>query len=1078
MSENLTKLKAILREMFQLDQADLDFGIYRIMNQKREEIEQFLDRDLLPQVKTAFAQFEGEDLQAVRDELDKLKKTLDDAGVVAETSPKFQALQAKLSQSVDVTNLENEVFSQLTNFFRRYYQGGDFLSLRRYKAGVYAIPYEGEEVKLHWANADQYYIKSSENFRDYTFKLPSGKRAHFKLVDASTEQNNKKEQAGKERRFMLCTDSPVVEEAGELCIRFEYKVDEAGAKQTALNEAAVQTVFNLLPHSQVEGGADWKRELSSLAPTEKNPRRTLLEKHLNDYTAKYSFDYFIHKDLGGFLRRELDFFIKNEVLFIDDLDVDHVRVSISKVKVIKEIGHKVIAFLEQLENFQKKLWLKKKFVVETGYCCTLDKVPSALLPAISENSEQIQEWIKLGFIEEGEVDGLKKWLGEEKSEVGRVKGETDLFGNPVSSPSFTPHSSPFTFLVLDTAFYDQEFTEKLLASFDNLEQATDGVLVNCENFQALITIQNRYSRSIQATYIDPPYNTSASEIIYKNSYKDSSWLSFIENRVKVAKQLMSPDGILCVTIDDFEFHRLRQLLTDIFGNDNILGLAAIRSNPAGRSTAKGFSIAHEYGIFVANSANASIGRLERTEEQIARYGEVDENGAFEWVNFRKHGGANAERVARPKLFYPIFASHGNVRIPEIEWDNARREWTLLEQPLLGEEVIYPVNSKGEEKTWKWGSETAKEKNFDLCSKPDQTGGMGVYSKSRLNDEGTLPLTWWDKKVYSATEYGTNLLARILGASNLFSFPKSVHAVEDSLKVSRLTINDYALDFFAGSGTTAHAVINQNREDNGNRKYILVEMGEHFDAVLKPRIQKVIYSKDWKDGKPVSRQGSSHFFKYIRLESYEDALNNLRLNRTPEQGSLLEQHDSLREQYLLSYMLDVESAGSASLLNIDAFTNPFNYRMNIARGNETKETVVDLVETFNWLLGIKVLRISQKEHRTAEFETDSEGRLQIKGRSRTCAAGEGWTFQEVEGQTLSGDKVLVIWRTCTTNPEQDNVMLDEWFGKRNYSTLDFEFGRIYVNGDNNLENLKVGEERWKVALIEEEFKRLMFDVEGV
>ena len=400
MSENLTKLKAILREMFQLDQADLDFGIYRIMNQKREEIEQFLDRDLLPQVKTAFAQFEGEDLQAVRDELDKLKKTLDDAGVVADASPKFQALQAKLSQSVDVTNLENEVFSQLTNFFRRYYQGGDFLSLRRYKAGVYAIPYEGEEVKLHWANADQYYIKSSENFRDYTFKLPSGKRAHFKLVDASTEQNNKKEQTGKERRFMLCTDLPVVEEAGELCIRFEYKVDEAGAKQTALNEAAVQTVFNLL----LEGGADWKRELSSLAPTEKNPRRTLLEKHLNDYTAKYSFDYFIHKDLGGFLRRELDFFIKNEVLFIDDLDVDHVRSSISKVKVIKEIGHKVIAFLEQLENFQKKLWLKKKFVVETGYCCTLDKVPEELYPVIVANAAQVEEWKRLFAIQDIEGD--------------------------------------------------------------------------------------------------------------------------------------------------------------------------------------------------------------------------------------------------------------------------------------------------------------------------------------------------------------------------------------------------------------------------------------------------------------------------------------------------------------------------------------------------------------------------------------------------------------------------------------------------------------------------------------------------
>jgi adenine-specific DNA-methyltransferase len=251
--------------------------------------------------------------------------------------------------------------------------------------------------------------------------------------------------------------------------------------------------------------------------------------------------------------------------------------------------------------------------------------------------------------------------------------------------------------------------------------------------------------------------------------------------------------------------------------------------------------------------------------------------------------------------------------------------------------------------------------------------------------------------------------------------------------------------------------------------------------------------------------------YIRLESYEDAINNLQLIRTPEQGSLLEQHDLLREQYMLSYMLDVESAGSASLLNISAFADPFGYRMNIARGNETKETVVDMVETFNWLLGIKVLRISQKEYRTADFARDGEGRLQIvKGRMRKANPIVGWverphretqqsdagirdalpnlqniqnppvcwTFQEVEGKTLSGDKVLVIWRTLTDNPEQDNLMLDTWFGKRNYSTLDFEFARIYVNGDNNLENLKIGEERWKVALIEAEFKKLMFDVEGV
>src|SRR5699024_8815777 len=167
--------------------------------------------------------------------------------------------------------------------------------------------------------------------------------------------------------------------------------------------------------------------------------------------------------------------------------------------------------------------------------------------------------------------------------------------------------------------------------------------------------------------------------------------------------------------------------------------------------------------------------------------------------------------------------------------------------------------------------------------------------------------------------------------------------------------DIVLDYFAGSGTTGHSVINLNREDSGDRKYILVEMGEYFNTVTKPRIQKVIYSKDWKNGKPVSREGVSHMFKYMRLESYEDTLNNIELQRTSEQQEAIEEAMSpdAREEYLLSYMLDVESEGSSSLLNIDSFNNPFDYQMLIQNGMETKKTRIDLVETFNYLIGLHV-----------------------------------------------------------------------------------------------------------------------------
>lgn len=282
----------------------------------------------------------------------------------------------------------------------------------------------------------------------------------------------------------------------------------------------------------------------------------------------------------------------------------------------------------------------------------------------------------------------------------------------------------------------------------------------------------------------------------------------------------------------------------------------------------------------------------------------------------------------------------------------------------------------------------------------------------------------------------------------FDFPKAVDAVKDSIRIGCPVKHGLVLDYFGGSATTGHAVISLNRQESDSRKYILVEQGNYFNTVTKPRIQKIIYSKDWKDGKPVSREGSSHLFKYLRLESYEDALNNLELKRTEAQDDLLRQHAPLREDYLLRYQLDVESAGSASLLNIAAFANPFAYQLTIATGSvgESRAVNVDLMETFNYLLGLRV------------SHTDT-----IRG------------FKVVTGMNPAGEKTLVIWRNVT---EKSNADLDDFFQKQGYSTKDMEFSVIYVNGDNNLENLKRTDETWKVRRTEDEFKRLMFDVQDV
>lgn len=352
MTQAYDKLKGLLKELFQFDREDLDFGIYRVMNHRRDEILKFLDQDLLPQVRDAFGEYRAGEAAQVRDELVKLEKTLGDAGVTAESSPKYLALKERLAETSDLAALENEVYSDLYTFFRRYYKNGDFLSLRRYKPGVYAVPYEGEEVKLHWANADQYYIKTAENFQNYRFKLKDGRSVSFQLVAAIAERDNNKTANGKESRFVLREEEPVEEVDGELRVYFEYRPHPD--KQKDLSERAVETVLDSAP-------GEWSTGLAEPAPTQSNKERTVLEKHLSGYTARNTFDYFIHKDLGGFLRRELDFFLKNEILRVDDLDTDDEQRAdryLAKLRAIKRVGRAIIAFLAQLEDFQKRLFLK------------------------------------------------------------------------------------------------------------------------------------------------------------------------------------------------------------------------------------------------------------------------------------------------------------------------------------------------------------------------------------------------------------------------------------------------------------------------------------------------------------------------------------------------------------------------------------------------------------------------------------------------------------------------------------------------------------------------------------------------
>ena len=822
---------------------------------------------------------------------------------------------------------------------------------------------------------------------------------------------------GTKRFFIpISAETTYKPETDDICIPFEYRplTDEekknrySGQKQQdKIIETAEPEIMRCL--------TDHYDALSALE--HQTAGETTLKKHLRTYTRHNTTDFFIHKDLKQFLNRELDVYIKNEVLPLSSLIFADTNFQedqltnanwIETAKLVHQIASQIIEFLFHIEEFQKTLWLKKKLVLSTDYCLTLNRVPEEFYPEIVQNTAQLREWKDLFAIHEIDSNLINLNYTEPLS-VAFLKANPNL--------------------VLDTCHYDSNFKDRLLAHFDDLDNEVDGLLIHGENFQGLNLLTEKYRESLKTIYIDPPYNTDASAILYKNNYKDSSWMSLMADRISVSRELLADDGIFCAAIDDVEAANLRQLLQNIFDKKNELGIAAVCSNPAGRQRPTGFAPAHEYAMFFGLTAAAQVGRLKRTEEQLEN-SEIDEQGRyFTWKGLRSGGGPNALRGARPRLFYPLFVKGERIRIPLMEWNSETRQWNLLESQGPGETKVLPIKPDGEEMTWGYGVETLQDKLSETIARADQNGNIRIAVKRYLNEEGMLPKTWWGEKKYSSTVHGTIFLTNMLGDSLAFMFPKSIYLVEDCLHVSALRKHDIVLDYFGGSGTTAHATINLNRQDGGMRKYILIEMGHHFDTVLKPRILKAIYAEKWRNAKPVSRESHlSQIIKYQSIESYEDALNNIEFNETEYESLLLDEHQ-------LSYLLGSETRESPTFLNVSELQNPFSYQLNIVKDIQTQKQSVDLPETFNYLLGVSV-------------------------QTRRCLYDDEKRYLVYRG-TVGQKTVVIIWRETKDWNEQD------W--ERDYAFIEEQeltkgTDEVYVNTDSIIPEAKS---------LDPLFKRLMF-----
>lgn len=970
------RFQQLLHELFEFDCADLDFGIYRIMNHKRAAIERFITEDLpraiaeeLDRGALAAQSQAAQELQGARQKvLDALgDDALDADGNLAEpyrntkAGKEYLAAQERAKSAQGREALEAAICNHLYTFFSRYWQDGDFISKRRYsRKERYAIPYNGEEVYLYWANHDQYYIKTGEYFTDYSWKAPNGVAVHFRLKAADVEQNNVK---GEKRFFVPLGDEIAWDaRAHTLTIPFEFRPlaeqEKIAYGQRNQQKAIVTSALKEIPRRLPKGAPEALAALTDERRRADGTAITLLEHHLRQYTRRNTSDFFIHKDLKGLLSRELDFYLKNEVLNLEELEAageDLAEGWFQLLRLVKGIGLRIIEFLAQIEEFQKMLWEKKKLVTETFYVITVGNIPETFYAEIAANVAQWDEWAQML-----RLDALPRDLlsGDWETAEGRLA-------------FLKAHPS----LPLDTRRFPPDFVDRLLASYDNLDEMTDGLLVHSENWQALNLLHEQCHGRVTCVYIDPPYNGKTKEILYKNNYKHACWLGLMGDRLALSRKLTTQDGSHIIAIDENEQELLGCLLNARFADHKRVCVAVVHNKKGIQGDY--FSYNHDYAYFcIPPGLPETHGRALPEEE-------------WEYANLRKWGRESERSTAR-NCFYPIYVEEGRIVGFGDVCDKGFHPGRANLPAGSGNArlAVYPVDSEGVERKWRYARGSIEAIRHLLRVHVTSSGEVQIL-KAKAERQ---PKTVWDDPLYIAGDYGTKWLTDLALKISEDLYPKSVHTVMDAI----FTVSGreaLVLDYFAGSGTTGHAVINLNREDGGRRKFILVEMAEYFDTVLLPRIKKVTFSPEWKGGQPKRAATQQKFergpriVKVLRLESYEDALNNLAFDEG--NGQMAMQF----EDYLLKYMLRWETRHSETLLNVEKLAKPFDYCLHIHRDGETRVQRVDLPETFNYLIGLDV------ETRRA---LDDSGRHYLVYR----------------GVTREGQRAAVIWRETEGWQEED------------------------------------------------------------
>ena len=809
----------------------------------------------------------------------------------------LQEFQTDVDNEPTLTDsFKEEFFDKLYSFFEKYFsESGSvyFVKTANWQRVYEQVYTDNKDVVLFWKTNMLYYVKSdilfqsiAVNIIDETSKLQYD--FYFDVGTLEAKQNNEKKQ---------------------IIFNFkEVKIESDSA--TLINNRQGKKIF-VFDVSYSERG---KKTMTEQILKQTKIPEPILEKAFATFKKQSEVDFFINKNAEKFLTEQLDMYL-HQILLNTENKFNQQR--LEQLKAVKTFAIKIIEFIAQFEDELVRVWNKPKFALNSNYVVTLDKLTDEITTKIAQHQnlpEQVVEWRQLGMID-------------------------TIF-------DFSKISDQQRFLPIDTKYF-KDLELEILSLFENIDEALDGRLIHSENYQALNTLQQKYKEKVQCIYIDPPYNTNSSPIIYINNYKHSSWLTLMANRFEVSKKLLLPNGINITAIDDIELRYLTTLQDSLFGDENYLTTITSKCNPQGRVANK-VSKTTEYHIVHAKD----ILEIDKVF--------VKKNGIKSLTSL-KRTGTNSRREERPNRYYPILRKGNEIEmIADKEYNqiynSSSKEFDdnyvlslKNKYEKLGFVFILPLGRNGEKLVW--------QRTFNRVKKEINTYIIENEIIKTPAFDVEIPKTLWDDPLFSNPEYGSEYLKHLLG-HNDFETPKSYHTIKQFLTM--FDNNGLYLDYFGGSGTTAEAVIRFNNEDEGERKYIVIELGEHFNTVILPRIKKVCFSDKWKDGKAQTGQGITQFFKYYKLEQYEDTLRNM--DYKDDSPNYIFDTKKTFEQYVFyadKKFADVLEVNKSSL-QID-FTKLYPN--------------IDFAETLSNLLGLPIKKITktsvilQDQNNEREIKTD-------------------------------------------------------------------------------------------------------------